>query len=143
MQHFEGNNIGSIAKLEIAFHTDFSSFNPAVLQNGKQWFNILFKEESGFLKINVEETENGLVYSYSGAFFIHRIRPEVVNEVNPYLGQLTVMRITDINGEVYIIGAPGVPVTLTLDAQTGEKYTAENGSNYTFATQQSFPYLMA
>lgn len=142
MNFFEGDNIGSLAKLEITLHSNFDNFNPAVLSAGKTWLNIPFKEQTGSLQIETADTENGNVYTYTGDFFINRLRPELA-ELNAYLGQFVVMRITDLNGEVYIIGAPGMPVTLTLAGGTGKKYTSENGASYIFVIEQAFPHYTA
>ncbi|RYD76892.1 MAG: hypothetical protein EOP55_10495 [Sphingobacteriales bacterium] len=143
MNHFEGDNIGSLLKAEIAHHSDFDNFNPAVFKAGKDWINIPFKEESGSFKGGNEDSDNGQIYSYEGKFFIHRVREEVRKALHPFLGQHGVMRLTDLNGEVYIIGAPGMPVTLTVTAGTGEKYSSENGSLFSFAVVQAFEYLKA
>ena len=143
MKHYEGDNIGGLAKIRIAFHTDFESFNPEVFKAGKDWLDIPFKEESGQLQPSADDSDNGIVYNYSGKFFIHRLRPEIENELNTYLGQVSVIEITDLNDEVYIIGAPGMPVTLQLGGDTGAKYTSENGAGYQFDIDQMFQYLRA
>ncbi|MCX2473556.1 hypothetical protein OQZ33_04345 [Pedobacter sp. MC2016-05] len=143
MNHYEGDNIGSLLSAEIAHHTDFDNFNPAVFKAGKSWIKIPFKEESGSFKGGNEDSDNGQIYSYDGEFFIHRIREEVRTELHPFLGQHGVLRLTDLNGEVYIIGAPGMSVTLTVSAGTAEKYAGENGSLFSFAISQPFEYLKA
>jgi len=143
MNHFEGDNIGSLLKAEFALHTDFESFNPALFKTGKAWQNLPFKEQSGSFKGGNEDSENGNIFSYEGKFFIHRIREEVRTALHPYLGQHVVLKLTDLNGEVYIIGAPGMPVTLSVSASTGENYSTENGSLFSFAISQAFEYLKA
>lgn len=143
MDHYEGDNIGSLLKAEFAMHTDFDSFNPVSLKEGKAWTNIPFKEQSGKITGSSEDSENGNIFTYQGKFFIHRIREEVRTELHPYLGQHIVMRLTDLNGETYIIGAPGMPVTLSVTSDTGENYTNENGSLFSFSISQPYEYLKA
>lgn len=138
-QEYIGDLIGSIYKLEAAYHTDFSGFAPAEFLAGKGWQEIPFPEENGGLRLSVQETDNGPVHSYSGSVFIHRLRPEVQIALLPFLGQVAVLRVTDMNDQVYIIGAPGLPVTLSLDGGTGDQFTARNGCTLHFSVAQNFP----
>lgn len=143
MNYYEGDNIGGIAKIRIAFHHDFESFNPAVLKVGKEWLEIPFDEEKANLQLGTDEPDNGTVFGFNGKFSLHRLRPEVNDALRKFLGQFSVLEITDMNAEVYIIGAPGVPVTLKLSGTTGTNYTNENGATYSFETEQSFPHFKA
>ncbi|RQO65090.1 hypothetical protein DBR40_24780 [Pedobacter sp. KBW01] len=142
MNHYEGDNFGSLAKVESIEHFNVKSLNPVTLMPGAAWKNIPFKEETGQKRLKTDDTENGTVYNYSGSFFISNIRKEVETELNPFLGQMLMLRVTDMNGLVSIIGAPGMPVTLKKNHDTGKKYTNENGTEFIFEIDQSFPELM-
>ncbi len=137
MQHYEGNNIGGIQKVEHCPHYGFSGFYPAVLANGYAWAEIPIKPESGALYLKVDDTVHGLLYTYSGPFFLHNQRDEVEDELYPILGTSRILRITDMNGRIYIIGAPGCPVTITLNASTGQRYVDENGAGFSFQVEQT------
>ena len=132
MNYYEGDNIGSLLKVEAAYHTDFSGFNPLSFYTGKSWLEIPFKEQTSALFLKVADTANGLVYGYSGKFFIHHLSDEVDDTLYPYLGQISVLRLTDMNNRVYIIGSPGLPVTMETSTGTGDKYTSENGQEFSF-----------
>lgn len=137
-QEFIGDIIGSIYKMEAAHHTDLTGFAPVEFLAGKGWQQIPFAEENGELRLAVQETDNGLVYAYSGTVAIQRLRPEVQLALLPYLGQGSVLRITDMNDQVYIIGAPGLPVNLQLDGSTGQQFTGRNGYTLSFSISQNF-----
>ena len=143
MIQFEGDNIGGIAKVEILFHNDFLSFDPAVPKDGRNWKDIPFKEQTASLDISVEDSENGPVYSFSGKFTLQRLRPELQSELGPHIGQLNVIRVTDMNNEIYIIGAPDMPVTLSHSGSTGSKYINENGITYSYTIEQPSDFLRA
>ena len=141
MNFYEGDNFGSISKIDIALHSDFASFDPASFQDDKSWTSIPFKDESGRLGINNSLTPSGIVYTYKGSFFIHHLRDEIFEGLDPYRGQKSVLRLTDMNGKTYIIGAPGFPVTLSVDGDTGMRYIDENGAAYSFTVEQPFPHF--
>lgn len=143
MLHYEGDNFGSIASLDIAGFSDFQSFNPATFKNGKKWTAVPFKEQTGILSIKSEETPNGPLYSYSGNFYIHNLRDQVDNALQPLIGTKSVMRITDLNGRIYVIGSPENPVTLNSNGSTGQRYTDENGQEFQFKVEQINPALRA
>ena len=144
MNYYENDNIGGIRTLEIIWHNLPIAFNPVYLPIGSNWTNIPFKDESGKLTIKTEASENGTIYTYAGTFFIHNMRDEVDQVLLPFCGEaVCIMRITDMNGRVYIIGTPDAPVTLNVSASTGEKYSNENGTGFSFTVDQSAPALAA
>lgn len=143
MTHYEGDNIGSIAEFKIAHTYDLQSFNPITFKNGRKWLDVPFKEQSGNLALKVEETANGLLYVYSGNLAIHNMRDQVDNEMLPFVGSNSVVMITDLNARVYVIGTPSLPVTLTMNAGTGQRYVDENGQEFQFRVEQTAPALRA
>jgi len=143
MEHYQGDNIGSIAKFEITNHYSLSGFNPLTFSPGGSWMSVPFKEQSGELRETTENTENGPLYTYTGSIFLANQRDEVDLIMRTYLGQRSVIRITDMNGRVYIIGSPVLPVTLTSSGETSKTYTGENGKEFQFKVEQNFPALKA
>lgn len=143
MIHYEGDNIGSIAEFKIAHTYDLQSFNPVTFKNGRKWMIVPFKEQSGNLALKVEETPNGPLYTYSGNLFIHNMRDQVDNEILPFVGSNSVAMVTDQNGRVYLIGTPQFPVTVTMNAGTGQRYTDENGQEFQFKVEQTKAALRA
>lgn len=134
---FEGDNIGSIARIEIANHTDFESWAPAKFFKGKAWQTIQIAGESAELKRRTKDDPNGIIYTYSGFFDIHTVRDEVETKLMPFVGKRAILRITDNNGRVYIIGKPLNPVTLEEESTTGKSVKNKNGYQFTFSVQQT------
>lgn len=133
---FEGDNIGSIASIEIANHTDFISLNPVQFIQDKSWQNIGFTGEAE-LKRKTKDDPNGVIYNYSGFFDIQSIRDEVELNLMSYVGKHAILRITDNNGRVYIIGQKGNPVTLEEDSTTGKLNKSKNGYQFNFSVSQT------
>lgn len=138
MEYYEGDNIGGLAKIEAIEHNNILSLDPLIIATGSAWFEIPFKEESGRMSPKSEMTANGRVFTYAGRFFLQRLRNEVDIAITPYLDDVAVLRITDMNGRVSIIGAPSTPVTIGESADTGQRYVNENGIEYTFTIDQYF-----
>lgn len=138
MEIFEGNNIGSLKKVEIILRDYIQSLNPLVLKAGKSFTEIPLTPQKNLLSEESEETDNGTVFKYAGKFYVHRIRKSIKDEMRIFLGKRTVMRLTDMNDEVSIIGYPGNEVTLTTKATTGESFTSQNGIEYNFSVDMPF-----
>lgn len=143
MNYYEGDNVGSLLKVEFIEHYNLASFNPSVPGPGFDWTDVPLKEQSGVLKVKIEDTDNGKVYTYSGKWNIHNMRDDVDAVMINLVGQISVLRLTDMNGRIYIIGAPGIPVTITINQDTGEKYINENGTEFLFTVEQPFAALKA
>ena len=134
---FEGDNIGSIAHIEIAYHTDFESWEPAKFKTGKSWQNIQITGEMAELKRKTKDDPNGLIFTYSGFFDIHMIRDEVELKLLPFVGKRAVLRITDNNKRVHIIGKPQNPVLLDEESTTGKLFKNKNGYQFNFLVNQT------
>lgn len=137
MTLYEGDNIGSVQKAEIIEHYKIQSMNPVVLKPGTSWIDIPFKDESGNLFLKTEDSDNGPIYNYTVQLFINNMRAEVDSALNGFLTPVGVLRVTDMNDRVYIIGAPDRPVTMNETGGTGQKYINENGSMFDFTSAQS------
>ncbi|MNL18008.1 hypothetical protein D3C87_1391310 [compost metagenome] len=143
MNYYEGDNIGACAKAEFIEHYNLASFNPAVPLAGESWTEIPFKVETCQLQIKILNTENGPVYTYSGKWKMHNMRDEVDDVMFKLVGQITVLRLTDMNGRIYVIGAPGMPVNISINQDTGERFVNENGSEFIFSIDQPFAAVKA
>lgn len=132
----EGDNIGTLAVVEIAHQEDFLNFDPPLFREGRDWKQIEFLDESGSLSVSHDEDDNGIVFGYSGKFSIKRPTDEEENAMLPYIGQKSIMRLTDHNGRVRIIGLQDCPVTIKMSGSTGTKYTGAPSNDYSFAVDQ-------
>ena len=136
---FEGDNIGSISNIEIAHHTDFERWHPAKFHSGNNWQNIEITGEMAELKRKTKDDPNGIIYTYSGFFDIQSIRDEVEINLMPFIGRKSILRITDNNGRVYVIGQPKNPVLLEEESTTGKLYKNKNGYLFSFSVVQTRP----
>ncbi|HWK58723.1 MAG TPA: hypothetical protein VNQ80_15375 [Parapedobacter sp.] len=138
----DGDNIGSIAHvIEIAHHTDFSSFAPIAFKAGKGWNQVEILPAQGSLEPTREETDNGMRYTYQGRFRIHHPTAELEATLAAYIGQRSVLRIRDMNGRYWVIGSPVCPVTIVMAGDTGETYTGAPHYQYGFRVEQPHPAL--
>lgn len=138
MQEYQGNNIGSIAVFEIAHQMDLLGFNPVTFKAGSSWKKIPFREQGGKIKEVIEETDNGMLCTYSGSIVLPCMRDEVDLVMDKFLGRRSVVKITDMNGRIYIIGAPGLPVEIGSTGDTGENFTNENAKQFDYKIAQPF-----
>lgn len=143
MEHFEGNNIGGLLSIEICLHKIPTGYNPVTFPSGHNWLNIPFNTETGELNPDAKDSENGNIHSYAGRFFLHRLRPEFKEQLNIFLGKRSILRLTDMNGETYIIGSPDCPALLELNSGTGRKFASTNGAEYIFKCEMPFEALTA
>lgn len=137
----EGDNIGGIARIEIAHVTDFLGFNPIVFKPTKAFAELPFVPGSGMLKDEENDTKNGAQYSYAGLFAVQRPTSSTENILRPYIGQASVLRITDLNGEVLIIGSPACPVELSRETDRGRKPSDMSKMEIRFSVTQPHPAL--
>lgn len=144
MNHYEGDNIGSLKNIEVNGANLLTGWKPAKFPPGAAWTSIPFKDESALMTFKTEETDNGPLYIYTGTFFIHNMRDEVDEILLPFCAiTLGIFRITDMNDRVYIIGTPECPVSLNVSATTGQKYINENGTTFNFSVSQPTPAVSA
>ena len=137
----EGDNIGGILRVQIAMISDFESFAPVRFKPGKHWKEIDIYPESGLLKSDVQHSDNGRYYTYAGSFRIHHPNRKDESAIDPFIGPLSIMRITDHNKYVQVIGTPDEPVTLSRSADTGSKVTDLAHNAFAFTVSQLNPSL--
>jgi hypothetical protein len=138
MEIFEGNNIASLKKVEVILQDDIESLNPLALKSGKSFLNVPLTPQKNNLTIATEDSENGTVYNHSGKFFLHRVREEIFTSLGNFVGRRSVLRLTDMNNVIYILGTKDNCVLLNFKANTGESYTAQNGVEFTFSVDMAF-----
>jgi hypothetical protein len=139
MEFYEGDNIGGISALALIEHFNVKSINPLVLVPGKGWKDIPFKDQTGQMLEKSDDSDNGTIYSYGAKVFVHNQRNEVDLELNPFIGQVAIAKVIDMNGRTRIIGSPDAPINFQKSADSGQRYVSENGTEFTFKIEQSFP----
>ena len=138
----QGDNIGGIAKVQIAHITDFESFNPVSFRSNKGWHEIPFLPGTGSLKSEEKDDGNGKYYHYEGSFEIHHQSNVVSLKLRPYTGQVSILKITDLNGRSRVIGTPTESVTVSRSSNTGSAAKDMNHNLITFTVDQLLPALL-
>lgn len=143
LELYEGDLLGSIKRIDAALVNQFTSFNPAVFASGYAWQEIGFTDESAQLRLSVQDSEQGSIFKYTGRFSIPKLRSIAEDALLQINGKKAVLKITDMNDRVYIIGSPYHPVTIEIDGDTGMEY--RNASSYTlnFAIEQTWQAFSA
>lgn len=126
------DNIGGIKKIESASIYDFATFAPATFKDSKTWQSIDLDPEKSNLQDKIEDTVNGFLFTYSGTINMASTSSILDN----LLGKQSVLKITDMNDQVSIIGHPNYPVEIFSISQTGTKFTDQNSKTYTFNVAQ-------
>jgi hypothetical protein len=131
-------NIGSIQKLELVMHNQLSDYAPVVLNAGVAWLEIELLPDNASLLLTAEDTENGMLFTYRVNAAHTVLRDEVEDLLNPFLGQRSIVRVTDMNDRVYILGMPGTPCAFTYNGNTGNNPTEQNGYAINIQVAQPF-----
>ncbi|MFD2741953.1 MULTISPECIES: hypothetical protein [Sphingobacterium] len=138
----QGDNIGGIAKVQIAHITDFKSFNPVSFHPNKGWQEIAFIPSSGTMKGEEKDSDNGVYHHYEGLFEIQYQSNVVSFKLRTYIGKVSVLKITDLNGRSRVIGTPEEPVTVSRSSDTGSAPKDMNHNVVTFSVDQLLPALL-
>lgn len=133
---FTGDNIGGLSMIEIAHVNDVKEFPPLKFKPNCFWRGIDFHPISGLMKEEINETDNGMTYSYAGAFKIHNKKANIDSFLDRFLGQVSILKITDMNGFCQVIGSNNYPVQLIRSSDTGSSPTDMNHYNYSFSITQ-------
>lgn len=136
MKLHSGENIGGVSRYEICHINDLISVNPLRFKNGKWWQIIEHLPQSGQFKDDEQETDHGITYTYAGTFKRHF--PSKKDEINfsRFIGQCSIMRITDLNGNKRIIGTLDTPVLISRSGDRGAKPSDMAGNEFKFSVTQ-------
>lgn len=132
---FEGDSIGSFYKAEIAHINDFlnMSADEVLFRGGRDWKELEITDETGNISFTEAETANGTIAQYSGGFGFHGPIQSISKVMRPYVGRKSVLRLTSLTDEVFILGDQFNPVTISSSADTGTRYINRPQINYSFS----------
>lgn len=136
MKLHSGENIGGVARFEFCHIEDIISVNPFRFKNGKWWEIIEHLPQSGQLKDDEQETDQGITYTYAGTFKRHF--PSKKDELlfSRYIGECSIIRITDLNGMKRVIGTLDTPVLISRAGDRGAKPSDMAGNEYKYSVTQ-------
>lgn len=133
MEQYEGDNIGSIYELLVIEHYKIQKMNPVTLLPGASWLNVPIRDQSGRIRSRVSASDNGPIYSYQVEAFINHMREEVNVAMDIFHQGIAVLKVTDMNDRVYILGEPNRPVTMEESGDSGQGFASENGTSFDFS----------
>lgn len=136
----EGSSIGSFFKLEIAHKNDFLNFNiqEILFRENRNWKEIEITDETGMLSFSQLDSEHGELVRFQGEFSLHGPIKSISEKIRPYIGRKSVLRITTLNREVFVLGDPNNPVLITSSGDTGKRYVDRSQMDYSFSVDQPF-----
>jgi len=136
MKLHNGENIGGISRFEFCHIDDLISVNPLRFKNGKWWEIIQHLPQSGQFKDDEQETDQGITYTYAGTFKRHF--PSKKDELffSRYIGECSIIRVTDLNGIKRIIGTLETPVLISRSSDRGAKPSDMAGNEFKYSVTQ-------
>jgi hypothetical protein len=122
----EGDNLGSLREIYLAVSNWMTGVSPVSFKTGKAWEAIDFLPEMAGIKDGSVATVNGTEYPYQVVFYFNKQNVALYNAMKKYIEARGIIYCVDNNGLGRIIGTPDYPVTITYDADTGDRYAALN-----------------
>ena len=135
----QDNNLGSIATIQLALVWQLAASNPVSFKGGFSWLNVDFLDESAQVKESTNIADAGIEYSYTLAFGVNYLNPDMLTSVQPYIGQNAILQFTDNNGLTRQLGSLQNPLSIKIDTDTGKQYTDVNGLALTATWVDSKP----
>ena len=110
------DNLSGIAQLEYVYKEDVASIDTdVVLKTGKVWNTIPFTKRSVQPNTKQKETDGGILYNTLLKFKIPRDEKAFADELVSISSGFILVRETDQNGTVRIIGSDSVPARLIFE----------------------------
>ena len=145
-----GFNLGNISKIEIAPFYFFDSItnNKTDIENTKivikssyNWQNIYFTPETAKYSSPSKPTPAGEIYTPTLIFRIPKIRRVIYQELNEFIGIKLVVKLTDGNGAVMLLGNKTEGLSLSFSKTAPGNVSAYNGTSITIKGTTTFPSL--
>jgi hypothetical protein len=146
-------NLGSLSKIEFIPIEDVIEI-PAVknlilttdliLQPGARWYMMQCTFETMGMGYDSEKTIHGDKYNPKISAFIPKLTPDIEATLQEMQGHLFLVRATDNNGYVRIIGTIDAPLQFSNDGSAGKIIADKNGTNISFAgeaVQKPYYYI--
>jgi len=98
----------------------------------KDWLLGSFSTGTSKYSEKTKKSKKGLKYKASLKAFISIDSPEISDLFNKMARELFVVKITDKNNSIRILGTPTVPFQFSSELSTGKKTGDSKGHDYTF-----------
>jgi len=133
-----GENIGGILEVAVCHIDELeSSIGSLCFKPNKWWTVVEVIPNTATFNDEEVDTENGILYTYSGGF--KRQYPSKSDELifSRFIGQCSVVRIVDMNGQCRIIGSKECPVSISRIGNRGAKPNDLSHHEFKFNVSQA------
>ena len=134
---------------DLTFYENMNPANPANLANlsnqgnqtnhAKSWFRLYFTPQSSELQITAKQSDHGDIYTCSLQARIPKDNPETTSFIRASQNAWFLLRVTDANGIIRLIGTPDFPARLVSKISIPASPAAYNGYDLAFTSRQLSP----
>jgi len=142
-----GINIGGLNPVSWVFREDVAGFTfnettlfcSVSLKTGKSWNSLYGTPETIQLESESQDTPSGMKYIYKLKKFVPKDRPEVESELLRMTGRRLILKVTDKNGTIRLLGTMETPMKMTSKLLKPLVIEGFNGYDILFSGEFSKP----
>ena len=137
-------NIGSITKLEIAPAANITlgipnQNNEVTVSNSGTWDEPKIKYQSASLEIEEKTSRAGSRFTSTLKYELPKVGPDNHQSAHKYVNKPLVIRVTDGNGNKYLVGTPQRPVFIVTTSKIPPSPGGFNGYEFEVKTETPHP----
>ena len=146
----EGFNLGSIAKIQFAPFHYFESITKSktdikesdiIFNSGKTWIESYFTPGTAKYSDYGKQTPSGIIHLHNLIFNVPKIRRELYAELYKYMGIRIVVKLTDANGAIMLLGDKIQGLKMSFTKTLPGDTASYNGTSITISGKTTFPSL--
>ncbi len=135
-------NIGSLTKIEVALAENITLGTPnddneVVVTNSDTWDDINFTRQSASFTQNEKPVNEGSRFDSGINWNLPKLGAANHGEAHKYYKKEVVIRFTDANAQVYIIGSAKVPAFILVNSYAPPEPGGYNGYKFTVKYQST------
>ena len=142
-----GINIGGLNPVSWIFREDVAGFTfnettlfcSVTLKTGKSWNSLYGTPETIQLESESQDTPSGMKYLYKLKKFVPKDRPEVESELLRMTNRRLILKVTDKNGTIRLLGTMDSPMKMTSKLLKPAALETFNGYELLFSGEFSGP----
>ncbi len=136
-------NMGSIIKIEVAMAQNITigkpnSSNQVSVVNSGSWDEIIFTMDTASFSDSSKSVSEGIMYKQKLAWKIPKVGPSNHAIAHAYDNKKVVLRVTDANGTVYILGSEKAPAYINVKSRIPTKPSGLNA--YSLSVNYESPH---
>ena len=142
-----GINIGGIDSVSWIFKEDIQGLTlsdttlycTVILKTGKLWNSLYGSPETMLVETEHQDTPSGMKYLYKLKVLVPKDRPQVELELFRMIGCHLMVKVTDKNGTIRILGTMECPMKMTVKLLKPSAIEAFNGYELLFSGEFAKP----